>query len=91
MLKSFYDYRLRFCDACFYIWEQEWMVSVCPRCQHTLSMMYPMPEEFSRRFDTVETPYAWRLIVGELHAYMLENFGSNINNKWRQPLAWLGY
>ena len=54
-------------------------------------MMYPMPEEFSRRFDSVQTPYAWRLIVAELHEYMIENFGSNINEKWKQPLAWLGY
>ena len=67
------------------------MVTVCPRCRHQLTMMYPMPEEFSDRLDTVETPYAWRLIVGELHAYMLENFGCNIKAKWKQPLAWLGY
>ena len=90
-MKRFHEYRLMFCDECFYIWEQDWywLTEKCPRCGHTLEMTNYIPEEFSVRIDAVERPYEWRQIVSELHEYMLDTYGANVDEKYKHPLKWL--
>lgn len=47
-----------------------------------------VPEEFAERLDTAESAYEWRLMVAELHQYMLD-LSEDVNKKWKHPLKWL--